>query len=392
MSTLRIHFARPMWGEAERLAMEELWRSATRHSHGPITNGGKVIEFEAAFVDFCGGGAAIAVSNCAAALYISMQALGIGAGDEVIMPALTHVAMANACVALGARPVFVDCHADSGNLDPDRLGIVASSRTKAVGVVHYHGQAAYMRSTLDFCRRHNLKLIEDCAVALGTTHQMTGKHVGLIGDVGCFSFYPSKHITTGEGGMILTNNAELAEKCRLLRSFGYGNRHEVVGPPGLNFRMTEIQAAIGVAQMQKLPRLLKQRNENLWRLKKMLEPLETVGGSYALQLLLPDRIDRDRLKDRLAALGIQTSTTYPRPVTDHQWYIQKYGRQSMPVAERFCYRGLTLPVGPHLDRDDLMFLARSVKETMERMDEGSVSRGRRVRRASSGYSAQAARA
>lgn len=370
MTNLRIHFAKPQWDDAELSAMEEVWSGAHRYDHQPITDGGKVQEFEDKFAEFCGGGQAVAVSNCGAALFMAMQALGIEEGDEVIVPALTHCAVANAVELVGARPVFVDCHPDTGNIDPDLLEAARSSVTKAATLVHYHGIPAYMRSTLDFCRRHNLKLIEDCAVALGTWHNGSGKHVGLMGDVGCFSFYPSKHITTGEGGMCLTTNPVLAQDLRRLRSFGYGGMEtrDIIGIPSLNFRMTEIQAAIGVSQLNKLSGFLKRRLQNLDQLKKQLNGLQTVGGTYALQLILKDNTTREKLRKMLKQQHMETSITYPRPVWAHHYYLNKYGRQNTPIADMFCYRGLTLPVGPHLDREKITMLADAVRRNLEKIE------------------------
>jgi perosamine synthetase len=370
VTNLRIHFAKPQWSVEELDGLVEVWAGSRRYDHQPITNGGKVAEFEDLFAQFCKGGEAVAVDNCGNALIVALLALDIGPGDEVIQPALNHAAMANACFMRGVTPVFVDSHPDSGNLDPDLLEAALTPRTKAVGVVHYHGQPAYMRSTLDFCRRHNLKLIEDCALGLGTWHAGSNQHIGLMGDVGCFSFYPTKHITTGEGGMLLTKHPNLAREFRRLRSFGYGGNEDrdIIGSPSSNFRMHELTAACGVSQIQKAPGYLTLRLKNLSQLRKELEGLHVVGGSYALQLILDSGAIRDRLMGLLKMQHMETSTTYHRPVWAHHYYLTKYGRQNTPIADMFCYRGLTLPVGPHLDREKITMLADAIRKNLEKIE------------------------
>lgn len=332
-----VTFGRPILGKPELDAIADVL--ARRR----LTAGGKVKQFEERFEETVGGGKAVAVSSCFAALYLFWLAKGIGPGDEVICPALTHVATAHAIELTGARPVFVDCHPESGNVDQRAIEMAITPRTKGVCVVHYLGIAGYLRSIADVCRKYDLPLLEDCALALGTRHEGAGVHVGLVGDAGCFSFYPAKHITTGEGGMFLTKYATLADRVSGMRRFGLTAELDAVDIGG-NFRMTEMQAAMGVAQLDRFPGFLEARESNSKRLHKLLEEYEPIGGSYAVSVKVPDGIDRDAVRHRMNLAGVETAVYYRHPVPDMPYYWQKYGEQACPVAREFCYRRITLPV------------------------------------------------
>jgi dTDP-4-amino-4,6-dideoxygalactose transaminase len=357
----KVRFARPVLGKEELSAVHEVLRKAHRR---PLTSGGRVIQFEEAFQDFVGGGRAVAVTSCMAALHLACLCLELGSGDEVICPALTHPATAHAIALTGAKPVFCDAHIESGNLDPDLLPALLTSRTKALSLVQFLGKPAYMMSCVDFARRHNLRIIEDCALALGASH--SGRHVGLIGDVGCFSFYPAKHMTTGEGGMLLTNNPLLAAKAKRLRAFGYGdNRDADITEIGLNYRMTDMQGAIGLEQLKRVPGFLMRRRDNAAFLRRALKAIgltEVLGTDYALSVLIPTR---DRVKERFVSIGIETSIYYPRPVPYHPVYS---GAGTFPVAGRICGEGLALSVGPHLDHGHMRLMADSLALVLGELD------------------------
>ena len=358
MPNLEVYFARPMIGDEEIANVNHALKRKR------LTNAGWVQQFEERFQDFIGGGIAVAVSSCFAALHLSLVLKGIKRNDEVIVPALTHCAIANAIELVGARCVFVDSHIDSGNIDPDlvELAVRDMPNMRAITLVHYLGQPAYMKSMLDICRRWNLPLIEDCALALGTVHNGSGKHVGLIGDVGCFSFYPAKHITTGEGGMLVSNDASIAESARSLRSFGYGHdRDSDITLPGLNYRMTELQAAMGVAQLTRASKFIHQRAVNAKLLKDALPEFQLYVGNYAVSVMIPAQIDRDKLREKLLSDGIQTSVYYPRPVPHFSYYRKKYGDQRYPVAEDISAHSIALSVGPHLTRDKVLYQAERLK-------------------------------
>jgi len=239
-----------------------------------ITGGPKVREFERKIAELCVVKHAIAVCNGTLALYMGLKALGIGEGDEVIVPDFTFIASANAVVLTGAKPVFVDVNPKTFNIEPGYAAKAITLRTKAIMPVHIYGQAADMDAICDVAERHGLYIIEDAAQGVGVTFK--GKHTGSFGEVGCLSFYADKTITTGEGGMVLTNNDEIAQKCLILEHQGRTGRgiyfHEHIG---YNFRLTDLHAAVGLAQLSKLPTIIerKKRNEKLYR-----EFLKDVGG------------------------------------------------------------------------------------------------------------------
>ena len=323
-----------------------------------LTNGGLVKQFEERFSEFIGGGSCVAVSSCTAALHLSYMALGIGPGDEVICPAMTHVSTAHAISLTGAKPVFVDSHMDNGLLDPDLIPDVLTPRTKAICVVHFLGQPGYMRSLADIARGHDLKIIEDCAHALGTTHGDI--HAGLIGDCGAFSFYPSKMITTCEGGMFVTKHPELAEKVRSLRQFGIDRISGDVTALGLNYRMTEIQAAIGIVQLKRLPSFFEKRKNN-WRiLRESLKNFKTFDdrdgtAPYAYQILVENR---DEMRAELLRNYVETSVHFATPVP----HFSFYGGGDFPVAEYIADHSITLPVHTGLEKEGMGRLVTNVRK------------------------------
>ena len=372
---MHVSFNRPLIGDEERKAVNEVLKGKI------LTNGGQVRAFEEAFQEFVGGGMAVAVSSCTAALHLACLALKIGPGDEVIVPALTHVATAHAVELTGATCRFVDVHPESGNLDPDLLGPV-SKKTKAIIVVHFLGRPGYMRSILAVARERGLAVIEDCAHALGATHNDV--HVGLIGDVGCFSFYPCKHVTTGEGGMLLTRRPEIAEAARELREFGKREfpvagdlrqwqkiyNYDFVGI-GLNYRMTEVAGAIGVKQLTRLKHWLNVRRLNYETLKnsfesmglKVLDSVGTQQASYYAISVLIDPTMRDDLRRLLFNNLIETSIYYPKPVPSWGYYLEKYKLMdwTFPVSERIARESITFSTGPHLKREHLEFVVSMTK-------------------------------
>ncbi len=367
---LRIHFARPMYNSAEQQAAAFVLKKRR------LTSAGQVKAFEEQFQTFVGGGQAVAVSSCMAALHLSYLTLGVAPGDEVVVPALTHVATAHAVELVGATPRFVDCHPESGNMDPDRIEEAITEKTRAISVVHFLGTPGYMRSILAIARKHNLLIIEDCALALGTRHGFESTHVGLIGDIGCFSFYPCKHITTGEGGMFLTRNPELAERARYMRSFGITDDKSDVISLGLNYRMTEMQGIIGQEQMRKLPTFLKIRRRNMELLRGILQDrgFKVIGGDYALSVFVPTG-NRDEVRHRLLQERIETSVYYARPVCDFTYYRRKYpGFVDVPHARAICDQTITLPVGPHLIPKDIRWMADQFCQAVGK-HEDSPSRG-----------------
>ena len=362
-----IPFGRPMLDDVEKQAVQEVLS-------GPIlVHGPKSGQFENSFKKFTHAPYAISVSSCTAGMHLIYHALGFGLGDEVIVPSQTHVATAHAVELTGARPVFVDANIDSGNMDISVLESLITPRTKALAVVHYLGVPADMEELSAIAKKHGLFLLEDCALSLGAS--VNGVHTGLIGDAGCFSFYPVKHLTTAEGGMIILKDKALAEKLRLLKAFGVNRTHgersvpgdyDVVGL-GYNYRMSEVHAAIGIEQMKKLPTFLKNRKENFLSLEGSLSGLDgfrilpqpidetRTSSHYCMGILLESELieKRPKIMEILKSLGIGTSIYYPHPVPHMSYYRNKYGTVECPNAELISNAIIALPVGPHLSLTDM---------------------------------------
>lgn len=378
----QIPFGRPMIGEAEREAVLRVLSGSTL-THGPL-----VRQFESAFAQFTGAPHAVAVSNCTAALHLALLALGLNHGDEVIVPAQTHVATAHAVELCGARCVFVDSEPITGNVDPDAVEAALNNRTRGIAIVHYLGVPADVLHLREMAREYNLFLVEDCALALGT--RMAGVHAGLHGDVGCFSFYPVKHMTTAEGGMIATRHARLAEEVSRTRAFGIDrnivSQRQLPGmydvqQLGFNYRMNELSAALGIEQLKRLPEFLAARRHNFTRLRHALAeiehvsvlPSEVAGGEssyYCLQLLLDDvlRPRRDRIIEQLAAAGVGTSIYYPRPVPEMDYYRSHYPTRpgAFPVAARLSHQSIALPVAPHVSDEDVDYMAAALRQVISK--------------------------
>ena len=339
----RIYFGKPLIGDSEKEAVLESL------SQRQLTNSGMVRAFEESFQDFTGG-IAVAVSSCTAALHISCM-MFLKPGDEVIVPANCHLSAANAVELVGARTVFCDVSLENGAFQNIRSCL--TPKTKAVIAVHYMGIPANLGELRSFCRSNGLYLIEDCALALGSHHE--NRHVGLWGDVGCFSFYPCKHITTAEGGMLLTSNVQIAEKAKSLRSFGQTERYGDISKPGLNYRMTELQAALGIEQMKRLPKFLRVRHGNMTKIARELSDFKLIGGSYGTTVFLD--CDQGEFRKLMKNQYIETSVYYPKPVplmTHYRSYGYREG--DFPNAEMISERSVCLPSGPHLRKNHIQYM------------------------------------
>lgn len=374
-----VPFGRPIIGDEERQAV---LRVLSGHVlvHGPVAH-----DFETAFAAWAGAPHCVTVSSCTAALHLCYFHLGIGAGDEVIVPAQTHVATAHAVELTGARPVFVDAEIRTGNIDITQIEAAITPRTRAISVVHYLGMPVAMEQVAAIASKHGLAVIEDCALAIGTRRK--GVHAGLLGDAGCYSFYPVKHMTTAEGGMLMTRHADWARLIERKRAFGV-DRH--VGErkiPGIydvtmlgfNYRMNEIQAAIGIEQIKRLDGFLAARESNYAALRRGLLDIDgvsvfdepeagDVASRYCLSALLSDDLAPHRL-DIVTALnqsGVGTSIYYPRPVPHFSYYRDKYGyaEASFPVAARISNHSIALPVGPHLGIEDMNYIVAAFKRAV----------------------------
>jgi len=374
MSAKNIPFGQPILGDEEKQAVAEVLS-------GPIlVHGPKSELFESSFAEFTGTPHAISVSSCTAGMHLIYHALGFGPGDEVIVPSQTHVATAHAVELTGARPIFADAELKTGNIDAATIESLITPRTKALAIVHYLGVPAEMDKFSKIAKKHGLFLLEDCALSPGASHK--GVHTGLIGDAGCFSFYPVKHLTTAEGGMIILKDEALAQKLRLLKAFGVNRSHGERKIPGdydvvdlgYNYRMSEVHAAIGFEQMKKLPAFLNKRRANFESLESLLnskngfrilpQPVDDVRTSshYCMGMILDSdlAVNRATIMNRLKAKGIGTSIYYPHPVPHMSYYREKYGEISCPNAETISNSIIALPVGPHLDSSDMQTIADGV--------------------------------
>jgi perosamine synthetase len=377
-----IHFGRPTIGDAEREAAMEVLK-------GPIlVHGPRAVAFEKAFADWTGAPHAVSTSSCTAALHLVYFYLGLGAGDEVIVPAQTHAATAHAVELTRAKPVFVDAERRTGNIDIAQIEAALTPRTRALSLVHYLGMPVDMDGINAIARKHDLFVVEDCALSLGSRYR--GVHTGLLGDVGCFSFYPVKHITTAEGGMITTTRPEVAAMITRQKAFGVDRQHGDRKVPGVydvtmlgfNYRMNEIEAAIGIEQMKRLDGILATRERNYRALHRALAEideislLETSNGVfqssyYCLSILLNARLAglRFELVSKLNAAGIGTSVYYPKAVPDLTYYQEKYGFKPgrFPNASWISDASIALPVGPHLNEDDMAYIAATVRAAISEL-------------------------
>ena len=384
MVRLKIPFGKPLLGNEEKAAVLDVLQ-------GPIlVHGPKATQFEEAFAEYTNAPQAVSVSSCTAGMHLIYFALGLGHGDEVIIPAQTHVATAHAVELTGATAVFVDVDPLSGNIDIDKIEEAISSRTKAIAVVHYLGVPVDMPRVSAIAKKYGVFLLEDCALAPGT--HLDGIHAGLHGDAGVFSFYPVKHLTTAEGGMIILKDKELADRLRQLKAFGVTRSHGERKIPGMydvfelgfNYRMSEIHAAIGVEQVKKLPYFVEVRRENHERLEAGLTSVSGLtviaqpfddrfrSSPYCLGLMLDSEIAGKRvgLMEALGEKGVGTSIYYPHPVPRLAYYQAKYGYDSgvFRNAAAISDRIIALPVGPHLDSSDMDYITQSIRQVWTEMN------------------------
>jgi perosamine synthetase len=374
-----IEFGRPIFGDEERQAVLRVLNQ-TMLVHGPQTR-----QFEEAFAKFTGAPLACSVASCTAGLHLALLALDIEEGDEVIVPAQTHTATAHAVEYCRATPRFVDSCPLTGNMDLQQVEDSISERTKAIMLVHYLGVPVDMPALKKIASAHGLPILEDCALAVGT--RIGSTHAGLLGDVGCFSFYPVKHMTTAEGGMVITQSKSIADKITKLRSFGLSRTIEKrekagiydVEMLGFNYRMNELEAALGIEQLKRVPSFLQKRESNYSDLYHRLNELEEVtllhegpAGStssrYCLSAIFEGRseAERDSLAKLLKERGVGTSVYYPKPVPHFTYYKEKYGYDEslFPEASRLSYSSIAFSVGPHLSPEDIEYTASMLKDAL----------------------------
>ncbi|MCA1998184.1 MAG: DegT/DnrJ/EryC1/StrS aminotransferase family protein [Hyphomicrobiales bacterium] len=363
-----IPFGRPQIDEAEIEAAVAVLRSGIL-VHGPVTH-----DFERAFAARLGVAEAVAVSSCTAGLHLALFVHGIGPGRRVAVPAMTHVATAHVVELQGATPVFVDVDPETGNMDPDALAqAAAEGPLAAILPVHYLGLPCDMDRILPIAEKAGALVIEDCALALDAT--FGGRKAGGLGTCGSFSFYPVKHMTSIEGGMVTTDDPDLAATLRKRRAFGYNRQLGERARPGLydvdalgfNYRMSEVEAAVGLAQLAKLDASLAARARNHALIAERLATIpgatifpdrhgKAVSSHYCINLVLPrsGAISRDAVQDALKSMGIGTSIHYPGAVPLFTYYREKYGYRpgQFPVAEWLAAQTISLPVAAHVSAAD----------------------------------------
>ena len=359
--------AQPILGERELVYVTECILTGWISSNGRFVG-----EFENRCADYCRVPHAISTSNGTTALHLALLALGIGPGDEVIVPTLTFIASANAVTHTGARPVFVDSESICWNVDPAAVERAITDRTKAVMAVHLYGHPADMKALRAICDRHNLFLVEDAAEAFGSTHH--GEPAGSLGDIAAFSFFGNKIITTGEGGMVLTANPEFAEKCRILRDHGMSATRRYWHPVlGYNYRMTNLQAAVGVGQMEKVSSIITAKRQIASTYGSMLRGLpgitmpEEPVGARSVFWLNSVKIDpstfglhRDDVMEELKQRGIETRPVFT--VVHRQPIYAHLSHAPMPVAEELSANGLSLPSDASLTESEIQRVADSLHQ------------------------------
>jgi dTDP-4-amino-4,6-dideoxygalactose transaminase len=351
---------------------------------GWLSTGPKTQVFESEFANFLGTDHAIAVNSCTAALHLALDAVGITNGDEVLVPTMTFAATAAVVTYCGAKPVLVDCEPDTLNIDAQQIPQAATSKTKAVIPVHFAGQPCDMTSITQFAAHHNWAVIEDAAHALPAYYRKA--MAGTVGDIGCFSFYATKTITTGEGGMAVTNHAGYAESMRLMRSHGmvkdawnryseHGSWYYDILRPGYKYNMNDIAAALGITQLRKCERLCQVRtryagkyDEGFADLKEIVTPMTHPGIQhawhlYVIQLQLDRlRVDRNEFIERLKQRNIGTGVHFI-PLHLHPYYRNAFGyrAEQFPCATSAYRRIISLPIYPKMSEADVQFVIDGVR-------------------------------
>jgi dTDP-4-amino-4,6-dideoxygalactose transaminase len=333
---------------------------------GALAQGERVHQFEDAFADAMGAKFGVATCNGTAALYLALLAHGIGPGDEVITSPLTFIATANAIRHTGATPVFADVE-DTLNLSAETVAPLVGPRTRAIVPVHLHGNPCDLPALSTLARERRLVLIQDACQAVGAT--IGGSPLGTFGTA-VYSLYATKNITTGEGGMVITNDSQVAQACASLRHQAYSSRPYVHEAVGYNFRMTEMAAAIGLVQLQKLPRITSRRRaiaaaydrtiSGLYPRPRTLPGHHHVYHQYTLRVPLEGRLARDQVREDLERNGVATGVYYPLPIHLQPPYRALVGAVSCPEAERAAVDMFSIPVHPGVSDEDCQVVAQQL--------------------------------
>jgi len=374
----QIPILKPWLEEEEIKAVVEVIQS------GWISQGPQVANFEQAVAKYVGAKYGVATNACTSALHLSLRLSGIKQGDEVICPSFTCMATTNSIHHTGALPVFADIDPKTYNLDPEAMANAITLRTRAILLVHQIGLPADRDRFISLVEKYHLSLIEDAACTFGATYK--GQRIGGLGSPTCFSFHPRKMITTGEGGMIMTNDAQLAEKARMLRSTGASTsdleRHKAKGilvpeytDTGYNYRLTDIQAAIGLVQLSKIDAMLKQRatqakyyDESLSQLEEITTPYVPeyathAYSSYLVRLTPKSRVRRDELLKKMSETGISCRIGI-QPLHWEPYYQGRYGKICLPVTEEVAQDSMFLPIYPGLAAEEQNTVVNTLKKIL----------------------------
>jgi dTDP-4-amino-4,6-dideoxygalactose transaminase len=366
-----ISINKPIVGNEEIRAVAKVLRSGLltdKRGSGPC-----VTRFESAFSKYIGSRYAVAVNNGTSALHSALLAADVIPGDEVILPSLTFVATAEMIVLAGCKPVFVDIDPQTYCLDPDEIEGAITRRTRAIIPVHLFGLTANMGPIMKLARKHGLIVIEDAAQAHGAAYK--GVKAGSLGDMACFSFYGSKNMTTGEGGMITTNRREYAEAAGIIRNHGEGRRYQSI-TLGHNYRMPEMEAILGYVQLQKLPHFIEARKQNaafllaeLSDLRAVRVPIVPEGYEHAwyvftLSLKRANAAKRNKVVRRIRERRIDAQVYYHTPIHKMSFYGDVSGEVKLPMTETAARQIFSLPVHPDLSKNDLNRIVSAVKDSV----------------------------
>jgi dTDP-4-amino-4,6-dideoxygalactose transaminase len=356
-----------------KIGKEEVQAVMEVISKGPLTNalgqGPKVLEFEKNYASFAGVKHAIAVNNGTAALNAALLAAGVKQGDEVIAPSFTFVATAEAVIFAGAKIVFADINPETYTLSIEDVKQVITDKTKALLSVDLYGYCADMKPLREIAEKHGLALLEDAAQAHGATYQ--GKPAGFFADVACWSLYASKNMTTGEGGVITTDDDKIDETLRLIRNHGEREKYTSVFM-GNNYRMPEIEAAIGIEQLKKLPSFVAKRRQNAQQLTKILQqserlklPTETENNQhswylYTVKLVNGTEEERNGILKELRHKEIGAEAYYVHPVNTMEFYRNNFSSRKLPETEKAAKQVFSLPVHPNVTSDQIDYIGKTL--------------------------------
>ena len=376
---IKVPFGRPDITDREIQAVLNVLKKPIL-AHGPLSD-----KFAKLFAKYTGSKFATTVSSCTAGMHLFYLAKNIKSGDEVIVTSQSHISTAHSISLTGAKPVFIDCNPFNGNIEISKIEKKITKKTKAISLVHHLGNPSDMNAIIKIAKKNNLLVMEDCATALGA--KINNKHVGNFGNAGVFSFYPIKHITTGEGGMVISNDKKTIDKINMLKAFGVNKSYLKRRIPGeydssllgLNYRMNEISSAIGIEQIKRFPKFLAIRKKNYnYLLSKIIkkktfdivefEKKPFYGSYYCLCIVIKDKkINRLEIINKLNSKGVGTSIYYPKPIPEMTYYKKKYKYSSSQFknAEKFSYKSIALPLGTHLKKKDLNLIANSINEIIK---------------------------